>query len=113
MILHTCAISDVPTAVPSHLNARAGARAAELLFQVVLLLSRASAQLAAYIEPREHGAVSPASHIRGAIQDLHASAEALAAYFAVDLVRAHRARLEALLDAPLPASVVEVDGEGL
>lgn len=103
---------DVPTASPGHLSARVGVHAAESLFHVVVLLSRASAQLAAYIEPREHGAASPASHIREAIQDLHASAEALAAYFAVDLARAHRARLEALLGAPLPASVVEGDGEG-
>ena len=98
---------DAPTASLSPLSTRAGAYAAEPLFHVVVLLSRASAQLAAYIEPREHGAESPASYIRGAIQDLHASAEALAAYFAVDLVRAHRVRLEALLHAPLPASVVE------
>ena len=37
---------------------------AEPLLQVVLGLSRASAQLAAYLEPREHGAASPVSHIR-------------------------------------------------
>jgi len=85
---------------------------AEQLFPVVLWLSRASAQLAAYLEPREHGAMSPPSHIWGAIQDLHASAEALAASFAVDLVCAHQARLEALLGAPLPASLVEGRGEG-
>ena len=97
---------DVPTAALDPCSARAGAGATEPLFHVVLLLGRASAQLAAYIEPREHGVVSPAAHIRTAIQDLHTSAEALAAYFAVDLVRAHRARLEALLGAPLPASVV-------
>ena len=84
---------------------------AEQLFPVVLWLSRASAQLAAYLEPREHGAMSPPSHIWGAIQDLHASAEALAASFAVDLVCAHQARLEALLGAPLPASLVEGCGE--
>ena len=77
--------------------------------RVVLGLSRANAQLAAYLEPREHGAASPVSHIREAIEDLHASAEALAAVFAVDLARAHQARLEALLGAPLPASLV---GEG-
>lgn len=85
---------------------------AEQLFPVVLWLSRASAQLAAYLEPREHGAVSPPSHIWEAIQDLHASASALAASFAVDLVHAHQARLEALLGAPLPASLVEERGEG-
>lgn len=79
----------------------------EPLFRVVVTLSRASARLAAYIEPREHGVVSLASHIQGAIQDLHDSAETLAAYFAVDLARAHQARLEALLGAPLPASLVE------
>jgi len=89
--------------------AQPGGRAprAEPLFRVVVSLSRASAKLAAYIEPREHGAVSPASHIRGAIQDLHDSAEALAAYFVVDLTRVHQARLEALLGAPLPASLVQ------
>ena len=80
---------------------------AELLLPIVLSLSRASAQLAAYIEPREHGAVSSVSYIRGAVQDLHGSAEALAAYFAVDLARAHQARLEALLGAALPASLIE------
>jgi hypothetical protein len=77
------------------------------LFRVVISLSRASAQLAAYIEPREHGAMSPASSIQEAIQELHDSAEVLAAYFAVDLASAHQARLEALLGAPLPASLVE------
>ena len=56
------------------------APAAELLFRVVVSLGRASAQLAAYIEPREHGAKSPASSIQEAIQDLHDSAEALATY---------------------------------
>jgi len=76
------------------------------LLQVVLDLSRASAQLAAYLEPREHGAASPVSHIRAAIEDLQASAAALAAVFAVDLARVHQARLEALLGAPLPASLV-------
>jgi hypothetical protein len=38
---------------------------------------------------------------------LHASAEALATAFAIDLARAHQARLESLLGAPLPASLVE------
>ena len=79
----------------------------ELLFHVVVSLSRASAKLAAYIEPREHGAVSPAALIQEAIQDLHDSAETLAAYFAVDLAHAHQTRLEALLGTPLPASLVE------
>jgi len=78
---------------------------------VVLGLSRASAHLAAYLEPREHGATSPVAHIREAIEHLHASAEALATAFAVDLACAHRARLEALLGAPLPALLVEEKGE--
>jgi hypothetical protein len=56
--------------------------------------------------------VSPVSLIHEAIADLHASAEALAAVFAIDLARAHQARLEALLGAPLPASLVEARGEG-
>jgi hypothetical protein len=77
----------------------------------VLLLSRASAQMAAYLEPREHGATSPVSHIREAIEHLHASAVALATPFAIDLARAHLTRLEALLGAPLPASLVEEKGE--
>ena len=86
---------------------------AETLFHVVLALSRASANLAAYIEPREHGTASPAFLIGHAIQDLHDSAASLAAYFAVDLTRAHQARLGALLGAPLPAALVEGAGEGL
>jgi len=86
---------------------------AELLFRVVLSLSRASAQLAAYIEPREHGVMSLTSHIQGAIQDLHSSAEALATYFAVDVARAHQARLEALLGTPLPAALVERGREAI
>ena len=49
--------------------------------------------------------------IREAIVDLHASTEVLAAAFAVDLARAHQARLEALLGAPLPVSLVEGRGE--
>jgi hypothetical protein len=77
------------------------------LVRVVLSLSRASAQLAAYIEPREHGVMSPAASLQAAIQDLHDSAEALATYFAVDLASAHQARLEALLGAPLPAALVD------
>jgi hypothetical protein len=86
--------------VPSH-------PAIDPLFRVAMSLSRASARLAAYIEPREHGGLSPASSIREAIQDLHDSAETLATYFAVDLASAHQARLEALLGAPLPAALVE------
>jgi hypothetical protein len=96
----------------SHRKAGVGTSEAEPLLPVVLGLSRASAQLAAFLEPREHGATSPVSHIREAIEDLHASAEALAAVFAVDLARAHQARLEALLGAPLPVSLVEEQGEG-
>jgi len=79
----------------------------EALWSVLASLSRASARLAAYIEPREHGVASPLSHIRGAMQDLHESAEALAAYFLVDLTRAHQTRLEALLGAALPPFLVE------
>jgi hypothetical protein len=96
----------------SHRSASATVPEGEPLLRVVLSLSRASAQLAAYLEPREHGAVSPVSHIREAIADLHASAAALAAVFAVDLARAHQARLEALLGAPLPVSLVEEREEG-
>jgi hypothetical protein len=93
-------------------SAGGGVQESKPLLRVVLGLSRASAQLAAYLEPREHGATSPVSHIREAIEDLHANAEALAAVFAVDLARAHQARLEALLGAPLPASLVEEREEG-
>jgi hypothetical protein len=96
----------------AHRKTGVGTSEVEPLLQVVLSLSRASAQLAAYLEPREHGAASPVSLIREAIADLHASAEALAAVFAVDLAHAHQARLEALLGAPLPASLVEERGEG-
>src|SRR5215471_4470749 len=105
-LINTFTDWDAPTVSLDHSSTRAGAPTAEPLLHVVMLLSRASAQLAAYIEPREHGEASPTSHIREAIQNLHASAEALAAYFTVDLVRAHQSRLEALLAAPLPASVV-------
>jgi hypothetical protein len=91
----------------AHCSADEGAQEAEPLLRVVFGLSRASAQLAAYLEPREHGAASPVAHIREAIAALHTSAAALAAVFAVDLAGAHRARLEALLGAPLPASLVE------
>ena len=89
-----------------------GGQEAEPLLQVVLGLSRASAQLAAYLEPREHGVASPVSHIREASAHLQASAEALATAFAIDLARAHQARLESLLGAPLPASLVDDRGEG-
>jgi hypothetical protein len=98
----------LPMASLSRPHTRVPSRsAADPLYCVVVSLSRASAQLAGYIEPREHGTVSPASSIQAAILELHDSAEALATYFAVDLARAHWARLEALLGAPLPASVVE------
>jgi hypothetical protein len=96
----------------AHHRAAVGTLEAESLLQVVLGLSRASAQLAAYLEPREHGAVSPISHIQEAIAHLHASAEALATMFAIDLAHAHQARLEALLGTPLPVSLVEERGEG-
>jgi hypothetical protein len=92
-------------------SAGGGVQEGEPLLQVVLGLSRASAQLAAYLEPREHGAASPVSHIHEAIADLHASAEVLAAAFAVDLAHAYQARLEALLGAPLPVSLVKERGE--
>jgi hypothetical protein len=96
----------------AHRQAGVGTSEAEPLLQVVLGLSRASAQLAAYLEPREHGVTSPVSHIREAIAHLQASAEALATAFAIDLARAHQARLETLLGAPLPASLVDDRGEG-
>jgi hypothetical protein len=107
-LINTLREWDVPTASLFHPHARVPSRsAADPLFRVAISLSRASAQLAAYIEPREHGARSPASSIQEAIQDLHDSAEALATYFAVDLASAHQARLEVLLGAPLPASLIE------
>jgi len=90
----------------SHRSASAAVQEGEPLLRVVLSLSRASAQLAAYLEPREHGAASPVIHIQEAIEHLHVSAVALATAFAVDLARAHQARLEALLGAPLPTSLV-------
>jgi hypothetical protein len=95
----------------AHLSAAGDTSMAESLLQVVLDLSRASAQLAAYLEPRKHGVASPISHIQEAIEYLHASAEALATSFTVDLSHAHRARLEALLGAPLPASLLEEGAE--
>ena len=86
-------------ASPALADRRAGGgdQESQPLLRVVLGLSRASAQLAAYLEPREHSAASPVSHIRAAIADVQASAAALAAMFAVDMARAHQARLEALL----------------
>ena len=96
----------------AHHRTAVGTPKATPLLQVVLGLSRASAQLAAYLEPREHGAASPISHIQEAIAHLHASAEALATMFAIDLAHAHQARLEALLGTPLPVSLVEERGEG-
>src|SRR3989442_9224882 len=75
----------------AHRSAGVGTPKAEPLLQVVLGLSRASAQPAAYLEPREHGATSSVSHIREAIADVHASAGALAAAFAVGLACVHRA----------------------
>jgi hypothetical protein len=98
------------TALPVFPHARKPSESsADPLLGVLISLSRASAQLAAYIEPREHAEESPASLILEAIRNLHASAEALAAYFAVDVASAHQARLEALLGATLPASLVEPD----
>ena len=92
-------------------SAGVGVQEAEPLFRVALGLSRASAQLATYLEPREHGEASPVSHVCEAIEHLHTSAAALAALFTVDLARAHRVRLEALLGAPLPVSLVEEGGD--
>jgi hypothetical protein len=100
-----------PPSLARH-RAAGGLLEAGPLLQVVLGLGRASAQLAAYLEPREHGAASPISHIQEAIAHLHASAEALATMFAIDLAHAHQARLEALLGTPLPVSLVEERGEG-
>lgn len=111
-LINTIWEGGVPTAFLVRSHARVPSWfAADPLFRVVISLSRASAQLAAYIEPREHGTMSPASSIQEAIQELHDSAEALATYFAVDLASAHQARLEALLGAPLPASLVERERE--
>lgn len=102
-------------ALPSSLShGRTGGsrREGEPLWQVVLCLSRASAALAAYLEPREHGLSSSASHLSEAIENLHASATALATSFGVDLARAHRARLEALLGASLPTSLLDESETG-
>ena len=107
-LINTVRKRGVRTASPSRPHARVPSRsAADPLFRVVMSLGRASGQLATYIEPREHGAMSPASYIQEAIQELHDSAEALSTYFAVDLASAHQARLEALLGAPLPAPLVD------
>src|SRR5512145_2275508 len=45
-----------PPPALAHRSAGGGGQLAEPLLQVVLGLSRASAQLAAFLEPREHGA---------------------------------------------------------
>jgi hypothetical protein len=111
-LINTVRQWGVSTTSPFRPHTRVPSRSTgDALSRVVISLSRASAQLAAYIEPREHGEISPASYIQEAIQDLHDSAEALATYFAVDLASAHQARLEALLGAPLPASLVEAGRE--
>jgi hypothetical protein len=111
-LINTIRKGGVPTASLVRPHARVPSRsAADPLFRVVMSLGRASAQLATYIEPREHGVMSPASSIQEAIQDLHDSAEALATYFAEDLAIAHQARLEALLGAALPVSLVERERE--
>jgi hypothetical protein len=111
-LINTVRERGVPTASPFRPHARVPSQSpADPLFRVVISLSRASARLAAYVEPREHGVMSPASYIQEAIQDLHDSADALATYFAVDLAKAHRARLEALLGASLPASLIEHGSE--
>src|SRR5215467_6388273 len=60
-------------------SAGGGDQESQPLLRVVLGLSRASAQLAAYLEPREHGTTSPVSLIGTAMKDLHTCAEALAA----------------------------------
>jgi len=96
----------------AHRSVGGDGQEAEPLLRAVLGLSQASAQLAAYLKPREHGATSPVFHIREAIAHLHISAEVLATAFAIDLARAHQARLEALLGAPLPVSLVEERREG-
>src|SRR5262245_6452626 len=61
--------AGAPSAL-AHRSAAGDTPTAESLLQVVLDLSRASAQLAAYLEPREHGAASPVSHIQEAIEYL-------------------------------------------
>jgi hypothetical protein len=95
--------------LPPHSSIQENTLQDEPLWGVVCDLSRASAQLAAYLEPREHGVASSDSHLKAAIENLHASAEALATFFGVDLTRAHLARLEALLQAPIPTSLVEAE----
>lgn len=107
-LINTLREGGVPPAPRFRPHARVPSRsAADILVRVAMSLSRASARLAAYLEPREHGAMSPAASLHEAIEDLHDSADALATYFAVDLASAHQARLEALLGAPLPAALVE------
>ena len=88
----------------SQASSDGGGQGDATLWFVALGLSRASAALATYLEPREHGESSCASYLIRAIEHLHASATALAAWFGVDLPRAHRARLEALEGASAPAS---------
>ena len=88
----------------SQASSDGGGQGDATLWFVALGLSRASAALATYLEPREHGESSCASYLIRAIEHLHASAIALAAWFGVDLPRAHWARLEALGGASAPAS---------
>ena len=80
---------------------------------MLLMGFRIASQSFHKFEPREHGAASPVFHIHEAIEDVQASAAALAAVFAVDLARAHQARLEALLGAPLPTSLVREGKQSL
>ena len=87
----------------SHADPDVGAQADDTLWRVTLGLSRASAALATYLEPREHGASSCASHLIRAIEQLHACATTLAAWFRDYLAHLHLARLEALLGASIPA----------
>ena len=97
-------------AVPSHAG---GVLHAAQLLPVLLGLSYASARLAVYLEPREHGIMSPLAPIWEAVQALHSSAQTLAIACGMDLARAHQARLEALLGAPLPTALVaEVTDQG-
>src|SRR5262249_55303696 len=96
----------------AHRTAGVGVQEAKPLLRVVLCLSRASAQRAAYLDPREAGASSSPAHIWAAIEALHPSAEGLAAASPVAPPRAPRARLEALLGAPLPATLVPQGQDG-
>jgi hypothetical protein len=56
-----------PSSLAYH-SAGLGVQEGESLLQGMLGLSRASAQLATSLEPREHGATSPVSYIREAIE---------------------------------------------